>query len=57
MNLHEVRLLSDCVALYFWLIKVSFKLTDKKVSPELIKKVEEFENGKLIFEPLNRIIE
>lgn len=57
MNLHEVRLLSDCVALYFWLIKVSFKLTDKKVSPELIKKVEEFENSKLIFQPLNKIIE
>lgn len=57
MNLHEVRLFSDCVALYFWLIKICFKLSDKEINTELIKKVEEFNNGKLIFESLNKIIE
>jgi hypothetical protein len=57
MSLHEVRLLSDCVALYFWLIKVCFKLADSEINEELIKKVNEFENEKLIFEPLNKIIE
>ncbi|MBS9461007.1 hypothetical protein KIM67_01200 [Flagellimonas sp. 389] len=57
MNFHEIRLLSDCVQLYLWLVKVCSKLSDKELDSELIKKVEEFENGKEIFKPLNKIIE
>jgi len=56
MNLHEVRLLSDCVQFYFWLVKVCFRLSDKKMDSELIKKVEEFENGTEVFEHLRKVI-
>lgn len=57
MNLHEVRLLSDCVAFYFWMIKICSKLSNIEVNSELIEKVNEFENMTLIFQPLNKKIE
>ncbi len=57
MNLHEVRLLSDCIALYFWLVKVSSRLSDIDVNSELIKKINNFENSKLEFKSLEKLIE
>ena len=56
MNLHEVRLLSDCVQLYFWLVKVCCKLSDSEVDSKLLQTVDDFEKGKEIFMPLNKII-
>lgn len=57
MNLHEVRLLSDCIAFYFWLIKICSKLSEIEICEEITKKVDEFENEKMNFKPLNEIIE
>lgn len=54
MNLHEIRLLSDCVHFYLWLVKICFKLSNKELDAELIKKVQEFENGTDLFEPLKK---
>jgi len=57
MNLHEVRLLSDCIGFYFWLVKVSSMLSDLKVQPELVKKITDFENIALKFKSLEKLIE
>lgn len=57
MNLHEVRLLSDCVAFYYWLTHISSKHNNTNVNPELIKKIDEFNKNKLIFKSLEKIIE
>lgn len=57
MNLHEVRLLSDCVAFYSWLVKISSKLHNTKMNLELINKINDFENEKLEFKYLEKKID
>lgn len=56
MNLHEVRLLSDCVSFYFWLVKICSKLHGIEVSTEIIEKLKQFENDKSVFDSLKEII-
>ncbi len=56
IKLHEIRLLSDCVSFYFWICKISSKLSNEKVKQEVIDKLIEFENRKIVFKPLEDII-
>lgn len=57
MNLHEVRLLSDCVSLYFWIAQVSSKLCGEKITTEVLEKMNQFNNFESIFNPLKKLIE
>ena len=56
MNLHEVRLLSDYVALYFWMVKVSSKLSNISIEKKLIEKIDQFESSKSFFKTLEKVI-
>lgn len=56
MNLHEIRLLSDCVSFYFWLIKITSVLVDESINQLLIDKVHEFEIYKSNFDQVRKII-
>ena len=56
MNLHEARLFSDCVGLFFWLAKISSHLDGVNINQELEKKLNQFENSTLIFKSLEDVI-
>ena len=56
MNLHEIRLLSDCVSFYFWLIKITSKLTKEDIKQELIDKVDNFNKETSKFKQLRKVI-
>lgn len=57
MSLHEIRLLSDCVSFYFWLIKITSRLSNIDISPIIIKKINDFNDKAKSFKPLEKIIE
>lgn len=56
MNLHEARLLNDCISLYFWLLKISSKLNNLEIKPEIIEKLKQFEEDCSQFQNLQNII-
>lgn len=56
MNLHEVRLLSDCVSFYFWLLKICSKLNETKIKSEILDKISHFEKDKSKFDSLQEMI-
>lgn len=56
MNLHEVRLFSDCVSFYFWLVKICSKLQEVEVNIEIIELLKQFEKDSSYFDSLKEII-
>jgi len=56
MNLHEVRLLSDCVSLYSWLYKICLKLNATEIKANTIEKIKQFKIECSKFQYLQEVI-
>lgn len=56
MNLHEVRLLSDCVSLYYWLLKICSNLNNTEIEAGISEKLQQFEKDCSKFHFLQDII-